>query len=322
MQFRPPIPTLSRQDTAERRSPRRAHGNPPPDRSLLPNAPPPQNYPYLSQIAGSMTHRAQPLGRLLAGASAPNRRSVLARTRAPGVTQLRVNRCGHTPPIPGVDAERVAAAFGCGCRLELLAVVEPPKVDSVHVDSRVAVVRSGDDLAVGRLVLAIASGRSGASRMPLECRPPHVRGRADSDIAARAGGAGGTALRRRQGGPGSCAFEDRVRGCSAGLAAALANGTSTTVDRCATWNAVRRSRLLIDAGNWAGRACPRRGCTCQLAAGTASATKTVQRRCCCTSPPAPPREAYFEGLARGLDDFDPPEYDAFMAEHDNFWDAE
>ena len=119
---------------------------------------------------------------------------------------------------------------------------------------------------------------------------------------SRAGGAGGTALRRRHGGPGAAPSRTRVCGCSAGLAAALANGTSTTVDRCATWNAVRRSRLLIDAGNWAGRACPRRGCTCQLAAGTASATKTVQRRCCCTSPPAPPREAYFEGLVRGLDD--------------------
>ena len=69
------------------------------------------------------------------------RRSVLAWTPA------RVTDCAgwpllaRPPPIPGVDTERVAAAFCRGCRLDFLAVVEPPKVESVHVDRRVAVVR-------------------------------------------------------------------------------------------------------------------------------------------------------------------------------------
>jgi mannose-6-phosphate isomerase-like protein (cupin superfamily) len=35
--------------------------------------------------------------------------------------------------------------------------------------------------------------------------------------------------------------------------------------------------------------------------------------------PGAPREAYFEGLARGLGDLSPQEHDAFMAEHDNLW---
>lgn len=35
--------------------------------------------------------------------------------------------------------------------------------------------------------------------------------------------------------------------------------------------------------------------------------------------PGAPRERYFEGLARGLDDLSPEEVDAFMAEHDNVW---
>ena len=56
-----------------------------------------------------------------------------------GVTDCLVDRCGQTPPIPGVDAERVAGPFGCGCRLDFLALVESPTVGNVHGDSRVAV---------------------------------------------------------------------------------------------------------------------------------------------------------------------------------------
>lgn len=35
--------------------------------------------------------------------------------------------------------------------------------------------------------------------------------------------------------------------------------------------------------------------------------------------PGAPREGYFEGLARGLDELSREEIDAFMAEHDNLW---
>lgn len=35
--------------------------------------------------------------------------------------------------------------------------------------------------------------------------------------------------------------------------------------------------------------------------------------------PGAPREAYFEGLARGLEGLGPDEVNAFMAEHDNIW---
>lgn len=35
--------------------------------------------------------------------------------------------------------------------------------------------------------------------------------------------------------------------------------------------------------------------------------------------PGAPREAYFEGLARGLDDLGPAELEEFMREHDNTW---
>lgn len=37
--------------------------------------------------------------------------------------------------------------------------------------------------------------------------------------------------------------------------------------------------------------------------------------------PGAPREAYFEGLARGLGGLSEAEHDAFMAEHDNHWDS-
>lgn len=37
--------------------------------------------------------------------------------------------------------------------------------------------------------------------------------------------------------------------------------------------------------------------------------------------PGASREAYFEGLARGAADLPTAEYDAFMAAHDNVWDA-
>lgn len=35
--------------------------------------------------------------------------------------------------------------------------------------------------------------------------------------------------------------------------------------------------------------------------------------------PGAPREAYFEGLARGIADLAPADRDAFMSEHDNIW---
>ena len=35
--------------------------------------------------------------------------------------------------------------------------------------------------------------------------------------------------------------------------------------------------------------------------------------------PGAPREAYFEGLARGITELPEDEQDAFMAEHDNIW---
>ena len=35
--------------------------------------------------------------------------------------------------------------------------------------------------------------------------------------------------------------------------------------------------------------------------------------------PGAPREAYFEGLAEGIGDFDEDQYAAFMREHDNHW---
>jgi hypothetical protein len=113
----------------------------------------------------------------------------------------------------------------------------------------------------------------------------------DTPGSACSRGCGQTALRRRHGGAGSCAFEDarvwmlsRTR-CGAGDRHINHGRSMCDVERFETAPADR-------TGNRPGRASPigrrpRHGCTYQLAPGTTSATRRMdQRRCCCTPPGA------------------------------------